>query len=124
VGKANRAHDRDGKYMIQVLDDLCDISRNIHARVNDRMAENPDERSAEAHEIHWLTVLQEELELAEEEAELSNRVAPETFRAGYNQGWFDAIRVILDARHMIRESIDQPKERIQAEQRAYRTVPT
>jgi hypothetical protein len=79
-------------------DDLDDISRNIRARVSDRIAENPEDTRANANETHWLAVLREELELGEEETEESNRIAPDTYRSGYDQGWIDAIRVILGAR--------------------------
>jgi hypothetical protein len=86
---------------LQTLDDLHEISRNIHARMNDRIAADPEDMGAAENEAHWLIVLREELELAEEEAGESNRVAPETYRSGYDQGWADAIRVILDARSLI-----------------------
>jgi hypothetical protein len=87
--------------MAQPLDDLHQISRNIQARVNDRLAASPDGLGAEAKETHWLMVLREELELGEEEAEVSDHVAPDTYRSGYDQGWVDAIRTIVDARQLL-----------------------
>jgi hypothetical protein len=83
--------------MSQTRDDLLEMSRNIRARVGDRMAEDAGSTSVVANELHWLAVLREELALADEEAVESNRLDPEAYRAGYDQGWVDAMRVILDA---------------------------
>jgi hypothetical protein len=106
TGRAEHRHEAVGQpvedeAMTRTLDDLHEISRNIRARVNDRTAENPRHIRAEADELHWPMVLREELELADEEAALSKHVAPETYRSGYDQGWADAIRVILDARNLL-----------------------
>jgi hypothetical protein len=90
--------------MTQPLDDLYAVSRNIHTRMNDRMAESPAGMSAEAIEIHWLIVLNEESDLSEEEAEESNCLSPDTYGAGYDQGWSDAVRMIVDARHLLNQA--------------------
>jgi hypothetical protein len=78
---------------MQDLNDLQEISANIRARVDDRIANIPGETEQQ----HWLAVLTEELHLANQEADEATQAAPETFRAGYNQGWADAVRVFLNA---------------------------
>jgi hypothetical protein len=83
--------------MSDPLADLYEISRNINARVNDRIQREPSGMSAEANETHWLIVLREELDLAEAEADESKDVMPNTYGSGYDQGWADAIRVIVEA---------------------------
>jgi hypothetical protein len=88
---------RTGKMTQQPLENLYKISLGIHARLGDRTAARPAGISAEAIETHWLMVLCEELDVSEEEAEEANHLVPNTYRSGYNQGWVDAIRMIVDA---------------------------
>ncbi len=95
--------------MAQPLDTLYQISHNISARVNDRMAANPEGRGAATSEAHWLMVLREELDLGEEEAGVSNEVASGTYRSGYDQGWVDAMRTIVDARQLLDQT--RPRSR-------------
>jgi hypothetical protein len=86
------------------LNDLYEISCNIRTRVNDRIAAGLESMTGETTEAHWLIVLREELDLAKEEARASDHVEPNTYKSGYDQGWADAIRMIVDATSLLAQA--------------------
>ena len=86
--------------MAQPLDNLYRMSCNVFARVDGRIAANSRSQIGRPNESPWLAVLREELDLAEEEAEDSN-LDLDTYRSGYDQGWCDAIRMIVDASQLL-----------------------
>ena len=71
------------------LDDLMTMSRNLHAR-----AKNTE--TANNSTLAMIRAVEAGLEVADSEA-MKSRTIANRYESGYQQGWADAVRMILGA---------------------------
>ena len=71
------------------LDDLMTMSRNLHARARKTETANDSK-------LAMISAVEAELEVADGEA-MESRTIANRYELGYQQGWADAVRMILGA---------------------------